>query len=53
MGTNWLNSILSFKKVTKFLVTISQFEFLAMTEKNIFVPQLFVINISDFSLFFQ
>ena len=40
-------------KVTKFLVKISQFEFLVMTEKNIFVYKLFLsLNISDFSLFF-
>ena len=32
-----LNTILSFTKVTKFLIKISQFEFLVMTEKNIFV----------------
>ena len=46
------NSILSFKKVTKFLVEISQFE-LIMTWKNIFAYQLFLsLNISDFSLLF-
>ena len=40
-------------KVTKFLVKISQFEFLVTTEKNIFVCKLFLpLNISDFSLFF-
>ena len=40
-------------KVTKFLVKISQFEFLVMTEKNIFVYKLFLsLNVSDFSLFF-
>ena len=40
-------------KVTKFLVKISQFEFLVMTEKNIFVYKLFLLlNISDFSFFF-
>ena len=38
-------------KVTKFLVKISQFKFLLMTEKNIFVGKLFLsLNISDFSL---
>ena len=38
-------------KVTKFLVKIFQFEFLVMTEKNIFVYKLFLsINTSD--LFF-
>ena len=41
-------------KVTKFLVKISQLEFLATTEKNIFVYQLFLsLNISDFSLSFM
>ena len=36
-------------KVTKFLGKISQFEFLVMTEKNIFVYKLFLpLNISDF-----
>ena len=40
-------------KVTKFLVKISQFEFLVMTEKNIFVYKLFLsLNISDFILFY-
>ena len=40
--------------VTKFLVKISQFKFLDMTEKNIFVYKLFfLLNISDFSLFFN
>ena len=40
-------------KVTKFLVKICQFEFLVMTEKNIFVYTLFLsLNTSDFSLFF-
>ena len=40
-------------KVTKFLVKISQFEFLVMIEKNIFVYQRFLsLNLSDFSLFF-
>ena len=41
-------------KVTKFLVKISQFIFLVMTEKNIFVYKLFLsLDISDFSLFFM
>ena len=36
-------------KVTKFLVKISQFKFLVMTEKNIFVYKHFLsLNISDF-----
>ena len=40
-------------KVTKFLVKISQFEFLVMRKKNIFVYQLFLLlNIPDFSLFY-
>ena len=40
-------------KVTKLLVEISQFEFLVMAEKNIFVYKLFLLlNISDFGLFF-
>ena len=39
-------------KVTKFLVKMSQFGFLVMTEKNIFVYRLFLsLNISDFSSF--
>ena len=39
-------------KVTKFLVEISHFEFLVMTEKNIFARKLFLpLNISDFDLF--
>ena len=39
-------------KVTKFLVEISQFQFLVMTEKNIFAHKLFLqLNISDFDLF--
>ena len=39
-------------KVTKFLVEISQFEFLVMTEKNIFPHQLFLsLNISEIDLF--
>ena len=37
-------------KVTKFLVKISQFKFLVMTEKNIFVYKHLSLNISDFSL---
>ena len=41
-------------KVTKFLVKISQFEFLVMIEKNIFVYQHFLsLSISDFSLDFS
>ena len=44
----------SFKKVSKFLVKISQFKFLVMTEKIFFVYKLFLsLNISDFSLFFM
>ena len=40
-------------RVTKFLAKISQFEFLVMTEKNIFVYKLFLpLNISDFFFFF-
>ena len=36
-----------------FLVKISQFEFLVMTEKNIFAYKLFLsLNISNFNLFF-
>ena len=42
-----------FLKVTKFLVKISQFELLVMTEKNIFAYRLFLLNISDFILFFM
>ena len=37
----------------KFLVKILQFGFLVMTEKNIFVSKLFLLNISDFSLLFM
>ena len=51
-----LNFISSFKslKATKFLVITSQFKFLFVTEKNIFVYELFLsLNISDFSLFFM
>ena len=51
-----LNFISSFKslKITKFLVIISQFKFLNVTEKNIFAYELFLsLNISDFSLFFM
>ena len=52
MGTNGLIS--SFKKVTKFLIKISQFEFLVMAEKKFVIYQLFLsLNISDFSLFFK
>ena len=41
-------------KVTKFLGKISQFEFLVMTEKNIFAYKFFFsLNISDFSIFFM
>ena len=41
-------------KVTKFLVKVSQFEFLVMAEKNIVVYKLFFsLNISDFTLFFM
>ena len=39
-------------KETKLLVKISHCEFLVMTEKNIFVYKLLLLNISDFSLFF-
>ena len=39
-------------QVTKFLVKISEFEFLVMTEKNIFADKLFLLlHISDFNLF--
>ena len=38
-------------KVTKFLGKISQFEFLVITNKNIFTYKLFLsLNISDFNL---
>ena len=38
-------------KVTKFIVKISQSEFLVMIEKNIFVYKLFLsLDISDFTL---
>ena len=41
-------------KATKFLANISQFKFLVMTEKNIFVYKPFLsLNILDFSLFFM
>ena len=41
-------------EVTKSLGKISQFEFLVMTEKNIFAYKLFLsLNISDFNLFFM
>ena len=50
---NTINTIY-FLKVTKFLGKIFQFEFLVMTEKNIFAYKLFVsINISDFTLYFM
>ena len=39
-------------KVTKSLVKISQFEFLVMTEKNIFVYNYLSLNISDLSCCF-
>ena len=40
-------------KVTKFLVKISQFEFLVTTKQRILVYKLFLsLNIPDFSLFF-
>ena len=40
-------------KVTTFLGTISQFELLVMTEKNIFAYKLFLLlNISDFNYFY-
>ena len=39
-------------KLTKFVGKISQFEFLVMTEKNVFAYKLFLsLNISDFNLF--
>ena len=39
-------------KVTKFLREISQFEFLVMTEKDIFAYKPFLsLNISDLNLF--
>ena len=41
-------------KVTRFLLKISQFELLFMTEENIFAYKLFLsLNISDFSLSFM
>ena len=41
-------------KISKFLVKISQFKVLVMTEKNIYVLKLFLsLNISDLSLFFM
>ena len=41
-------------KVTYILHKTSQFEFLVMTEKNIFAYELFLsLNISDFNLFFM
>ena len=40
-------------KVTKFLVKISQFEFLVTTEQRILFYKLFLsLNFADFSLFF-
>ena len=40
-------------KLTKFVGKISQFEFLVMTEKNVFAYKLLLsLNISDFNLFF-
>ena len=40
-------------KVTKFLVKISQFEFLVTTEQRLLVHKLFLsLNILNFSLFF-
>ena len=40
-------------KVIKFLVKISHFEILVMTDKSLFVYKLFLsLSISDFSLFF-
>ena len=43
-----------FLKVTKFLGNMSQFEFLVMTEKNIFYYRLFLsLNILDFNLYFM
>ena len=48
-----LNLIPSFK-VTKFLIKISQFKFLVVTEKNIFADKPFLsLNIWDFSLIFM
>ena len=42
-----------FLKVSKFLVKISQFEFLVITEQSIPIYKLFwSLNIPDFSLFF-
>ena len=39
-------------KLTKFVGKISQFEFLVMTEKNVFACKLLLsLNISDFNLF--
>ena len=41
-------------KVTKLLLEISQFEFLAMTEKIFFAYKLFLsLSISDLNLFFM
>ena len=44
----------TFLKVTKFSVKISQFRYLVMREKNVFVYRFFLsLNISEFSLFFM
>ena len=42
-------------KVTKLLLKLFQFKFLVMTEKKVFVYYInfFLLNISDFSLFFM
>ena len=42
-------------KVIKLLLKLLQFKFLVMTEKNVFVYYInfFLLNISDFSLFFM
>ena len=41
-------------KGTKLLLKISQFKFLVMTEKNIFIYKIiFSLDISDFNLFFM
>ena len=53
-GTNGLTLSYPLKKVTTLLAKISQFEFLVIAEKIIFVYQCFLsLNISDFSLFFK
>ena len=41
-----------FLKVTKFLVKISQFEFLVTTEQSILIYKLFVIKYSKFYFIF-